>query len=165
MHLLHNAPLIMRSLALLIALSLVSVTTAAAQPAMMPMTAEEPIDAEIGTGAHVGGVVANVFIGFGLGQAIQGRWTETGWMFTLGTAVTLGAFFGGTGGNATLALAGMVGFGVVYGLGIYDAAAGPSRHNARVREERMRRYSTPMILPYVSRAQVQGNVAGLSLRF
>jgi MFS family permease len=151
------------SLALVASLALTSVANA--QPAMTPPVAEEPIEDEISTEAHMGGVVANVFFGMGLGQAIQGRWLDTGWIFTVGTVVSMGALVSGIEGNGKLAMAGLVGFGVFYSVGIYDAVVGPSRHNARVREQRARRMGYPPVMPYVSSAQVQGTVAGVSLRF
>src|SRR5687767_14647149 len=39
---------------------------------------------EISDGEHAAGAIASIFIGFGSGQAIQGRWSDKGWIFTLG---------------------------------------------------------------------------------
>ena len=40
---------------------------------------------------YIGGAFASMFLGFGIGHAIQGRWwDEGGWVFTLGEGVTLG---------------------------------------------------------------------------
>lgn len=53
------------------------------------LTAEEwdMIDeGEIGGGRHVAGVMLALSPGFGLGQAVQGRWSERGWIFTFGEA-------------------------------------------------------------------------------
>ena len=36
----------------------------------------------INQGHYIGGGVASIFIGFGIGQAIQGRWKERGWIHT-----------------------------------------------------------------------------------
>ena len=35
-------------------------------------------------GEHIGGAVTAGVVGFGTGQAIQGRWTSIGWVFTAG---------------------------------------------------------------------------------
>lgn len=72
--------------------------TAAAQPGP---SAQPPVqlqlsgeDAElletgyISPGQHIGGGVAALFIGWGVGQAVQGRWHETGYIFTLGEPAT-----------------------------------------------------------------------------
>ena len=37
----------------------------------------------ISNGRYIGGGVASIFLGFGIGHAIQGRWGERGWTFTL----------------------------------------------------------------------------------
>jgi len=37
----------------------------------------------INNGRYVGGGVASIFIGFGIGHAIQGRWKEKGWIHTV----------------------------------------------------------------------------------
>ena len=34
-------------------------------------------------GQYVGGGIASIFLPFGIGQAIQGRYKETGWIFTV----------------------------------------------------------------------------------
>ena len=40
---------------------------------------------------YIGGAFASMFLGFGIGHAIQGRWwDEGGWVFTLGEGVTVG---------------------------------------------------------------------------
>ena len=36
----------------------------------------------ISQGSYIGGGVASIFLGFGIGQAIQGRWKERGWIHT-----------------------------------------------------------------------------------
>src|ERR1700753_4027043 len=42
----------------------------------------------------VGGGAA-FLLGFGFGHMIEGRWHDTGWIFTLGETVSLGAMIGG----------------------------------------------------------------------
>ncbi|MCA9519508.1 MAG: hypothetical protein KC609_00980 [Myxococcales bacterium] len=43
----------------------------------------------------VGGGLLGTLVGFGLGHAVQNRWTRTGWIFTLGETVGMGLFAGG----------------------------------------------------------------------
>ncbi|MEO8707385.1 MAG: hypothetical protein ABI867_45580, partial [Kofleriaceae bacterium] len=109
---------------------------------------------EITLGAHAGGVALNWLVGFGLGQAVQGRWSETGWIFTLGEAVTFGALVYGLSQTclifcteaeeqknhdaAPFLIGGFVGYLVFHVWGIADAAIGPAKHNRKVRELRMR---------------------------
>ncbi len=57
------------------------------QPPPPPLSPEELRileDGPVSDGAHVVGVGAALFVGFGTGQAIQGRWLERGWIFTVG---------------------------------------------------------------------------------
>jgi hypothetical protein len=129
----------------------------------------------ISDGQQVGGGLAAAVIGFGVGQALQGRWFDTGWIFTLGdgglTVVgTIGLFRaieGDPRGIALLALsaAGGTAFRI---WGTIDAFAGPRAHNARVRELRARVARPPFYaraLPYVVPAAREGAVGGLSFAF
>lgn len=149
---------------------------------------------EITDGQVLGGVLANVFIGFGIGQAIQGRWSERGWIFTLGETGSIALMIAGAveiagshcdtelGGcrsnntsdsGAGLLVAGLVAYGVFYVWGIVDAAVGPSDHNLRVRELRARVGYRPMgaygkVMPYVAPHTVDDHTAwtaGVKLRF
>lgn len=43
---------------------------------------------------YVGGAVASIFLGFGIGQAIQGRYKESGWIFTVAELGALGLIGG-----------------------------------------------------------------------
>jgi hypothetical protein len=156
--------------------------------APMQLTPEEHellLDGEIGEGAHIAGVVANFFIGFGIGQAIQGRFGDTGWIFALGEAASFTVFIIGIGqlardcgiverddcdesNGAGLALAGALGLGVFHVWGLVDSIAGPSRHNRRVRDLRMR-VGQPMyshrIQPFLHKSRDGGGFAGMALRF
>ena len=48
---------------------------------------------EISDDRWLGGGVASVLVGFGVGQAIEGRWGETGWIFTLGEGGSFASMF------------------------------------------------------------------------
>jgi MFS family permease len=141
-------------------------------------------DGEISDGQHIGGVVAGLFFGFGIGQAVQGRWSDTGWIFTLGEAASITALMVGfvqsfndcfaeencdEGGGDGLIVAGFLGLVVFRVWEIADVIAGPPKHNRKLRELRMRMgMPQPMytkITPYVNKSRDGGGVAGLSFRF
>ncbi len=135
---------------------------------------------EISVGRWItGGVLAST-IGFGLGQAVQGRWRYTGWMFTVGEAGSLVAVgYAGIdmiinsdhrGKNDIqpyLLIGGLVLFG---GLKIWDGIdgwIGPPRQNRRYRELLQRTGNRASVLekaqPYL--APVEGGaVGGLAFR-
>jgi len=154
------------------------------------LTAEEHdllMRGEISEGEHIGGGLAALFLGFGIGQGIQGRWSDNGWLFTLGEVGALGLILygatrtfdcfdgvdhtGGTcrsdAGTGSL-IVGALGFA---GLRIWetiDAFAAPSEHNRRVRMVKLKAGYRPMGMYglYVAPpTQGDGGVAGVSLRF
>ena len=47
----------------------------------------------ISQGRYMGGGVASIFLGFGIGHAIQGRWKERGWIHTVAQPVAFVALF------------------------------------------------------------------------
>ncbi len=138
----------------------------------------------ISPGAHVGGAAVSFFLGFGTGQAVQGRWTDTGWIFTVGEIASIAAIIIGVGneiddcydsycdedndGLIVVGVIGLVGFRI---WELVDAFAGPSSHNRRVRDLHMRLgYPPPSyysVAPYVAPARGGhgGGVAGITLRF
>ena len=138
---------------------------------------------EISPGAHVGGGILSLFFGFGLGQAVQGRWTDTGWIFTVGESASFAAIFIGIGNeiedcglqedcdndNDFLIVAGIFGFIGFRVWELADAFVGPSNHNRRVRDLRMRLGYPPTgyysLAPYVAPTQRGGGVVGLTVRF
>lgn len=138
---------------------------------------------EISGAAMIGGLAANYFFGFGLGQAIQGRWSDTGWIFTVGEVGSLGALIYGvldavecedsdrcdTDRGVALAVGGMIGFGVFRIWSMVDTVAGAKAHNRQVRAARARMGWAPtysQLAPYVApTARGEGATAGLSLRF
>ncbi|MEJ7600799.1 MAG: hypothetical protein WKG01_23035 [Kofleriaceae bacterium] len=139
-------------------------------------------DGEISEGAHIGGAAMNILFGFGLGQAIQGRFDDTGWIFALGGGASVAAMIFGAvrlaedcsfsndcddSKGAGLMLVGLVGFTVFHTWGLVDSITGPIRHNRRVRDLRIRLGMRPMysVMPFVRETRDGGGVAGLSLRF
>ena len=124
---------------------------------------------------------AAVVIGFGLGQAIEGRYSDTGWIFTLGEGGSLAAMIAGAVGfnrcvlgaacnQNSGAVALLVGGALAYtGFHIWDvldAFIAPSRQNARIREVR-RKYGMPPVVPYagVPQGGQSGMTAGLAFQF
>lgn len=135
----------------------------------------------------MGGAALALFVGFGLGQAAQGRWSDTGWIFTIGELAAMSILFYGIGGAAddvnddvtgredrdcngcvSYIITGAVALSALRLWGVIDALSGPSSHNARVREVRMKAgMPMPMysIAPFVAPARDGGGVAGMTLRF
>jgi hypothetical protein len=145
---------------------------------------------EITDGRHVGGILVSLFFGLGIGQAVQGRYGDTGWIFTVGEAASMVALIVGVvktlddcfdfddrgchedSTGSVLLTGGVIG---LFGFRIWeivDAITGPPRHNTRLRQLRMRlgmppasfaRRLQPYIAPPLSRDG--GATAGLTLRF
>ena len=129
-------------------------------------------------------VAANLFVGFGLGQAIQGRWGETGWIFTFGMGFSTVLLYSGLSdqidcGSANacqrdqirrdrgLIYGGGIALAAFYVAGIVEAYVGAHIHNRDMRELR-KRLGTPMharIIPYVKKSPDGGGTAGLTFRF
>jgi hypothetical protein len=141
---------------------------------------------EISDGEWVGGGVASVLLGYGVGQAIQGRWRERGWIFTLGdatigTVAAVGAVYllgcalddASCSGSAVPWLyAAIVADAALRIWEVSDAFAVPPARNARLRRLR-RELGLPQptsygLAPYVAPTRsVHGDtaVAGLQLSF
>lgn len=141
-------------------------------------------EGEISSDRHIGGGMLALFFGFGTGQAIQGRWTDTGWIFTVGEPVAFTTFMYGVissigaegcthdcHGNKNGEAIAVGSMFALVGLRIWeiaDAFIAPPRHNARVRAVRARLGYAPAyarVAPYVAPANGDGGVAGLALRF
>lgn len=149
---------------------------------------------EISDNAHIGGALGSLFLGFGIGQAIQGRYGDTGWIFTLGevgsfTAMIVGVVqtfdnciattpvSGGAGRASTcgnngeaLLFGGLIGLMVFRVWEVVDAFSGPPKHNRRVRELKMRLgIPVPMythrVVPYMNKSRDGGGTAGVTIRF
>lgn len=141
---------------------------------------------EISDGQHIGGAAASVFLGFGVGQAVQGRYGETGWIFTVGEIASITALFVGVGQalddcfntnescndnkGEGLIIGGLVGLLVFRVWEVVDAFGGPPKHNRKVRELKMRLgmpvpMYTQRVVPYVNRTRDSGATAGLVFNF
>lgn len=133
-------------------------------------------DGEISDGRVVLGVLGS-WMGMGLGQAFEGRWSDTGWIFTIGEPVTfmvgmfavLGCSLDGCNQRQKL-IGGSALFGYV-GLRVWslvDVIVGPREHNRRVRDLRMR-LGEPVyarVRPYLVPADAgTGATAGLTFQF
>src|SRR5262245_49064669 len=142
---------------------------------------------EISDGKHLGGGLAAVFFGYGVGQAVQGRWSDTGWIFTLGEGAATVAFVYGfvdmfancpidgpcnNDRGAALFLGGLLAYGVFHVWEVVDAFVVPPRHNRRVRELRARLGYPPVpyygrLAPYLAppTGSNDGAIGGVTLRF
>jgi hypothetical protein len=138
----------------------------------------------------LGGGMAAVFLGFGTGQIVEGRWTDTGWLYTFGEAAGIGVVIAGavqqvnacpvfgdpnsSGCNSNRGVGLIVGGAIALtGLRIaeiVDAFVAPGKHNARLRDLRGRLGMPPdpqigMIVPYVAPSANGGAVGGFTVRF
>ena len=142
---------------------------------------------EISEGAHFGGGLLGTFMGLGFGHAVQGRYLEKGWIFTVGevgsfTALITGVIrcfegdddpeFGDDGcdnNDEMLVWGGIIGILVFRTWEMIDVWAGPASHNARVRAARNKAYgytSHPGYSLYlVPSSKGSGAVGGFTLRF
>lgn len=68
-----------------IALSFIAITLLAGPS----QAGEDSHKADINHGRYIGGGIASIFAPFGIGQAIQGRYKETGWIFTVADSASL----------------------------------------------------------------------------
>lgn len=165
----------------------VVVVNAPAPQADLRLSAEDQeliVDAEIGPVAHIGGGLVATFVGFGVGHAVQGRWSERGWIFTVGETAGLGLMVYGLGKSASSCVdaeggeCGTSGLGFIAGGAIaltglhlwetIDAFVAPIGHNRRVRAAKLRAgmRSGYAVTPYVvPPTRGDGAIGGLSLRF
>lgn len=179
------APALHAVLALFVLLAVAA--PSAAQPGASPtprpgpqhpveLTAEEHellAEGEIDSTSHIGGAIIAYAFGFGIGQAVQGRYTDTGYIFTIGEAGSAAAFIVGIDpcvdeDSCTLLIVGAVSLVAFRIWEIVDAFAGPARHNRRVRAVRRKAGQQPLpdwsgvIAPT---SDGQGLAAGLTWRF
>ena len=149
------------------------------------LTAEEHellAEGEISSGQVIGGFALSAWMGLGLGQAVQGRWSDTGWIFTVGEPATmtvamvtlLGCSIEGcTRGQSTIGVAAVFGYIGLRVWSLVDVITGPREHNRRLLELKMRLGDMPAyarmgsrIRPYLLPAEVgSGATAALTLAF
>lgn len=146
-----------------------------------PLDAEEQAAlarGEYTVGERVGGAFAAGLLGFGAGQAIQGRWSDSGWIFSAGepAALTVGIVGlvlcpdeGCSGFSQVMAVSGFIGFAGLRLWGFFDSIVVPGAHNKRLPRLRARagipeyaRGLTPFVAPA---AHGEGATVGLTLRF
>ena len=154
-------------------------TAAVAQPAPPPDVAISAGDralleqGEYSAGEIIVSGAVGMFVGFGSGQAVQGRWGERGWIFTAGELGSIGLMIGGAmscadpdGCNEDLAtglvIGGVVGFLAFRTWEVVDVWAAPFSHNRKVKAARRRAAGA---MPYVKQTGDGGGVAGLSMTF
>jgi len=152
------------------------------QPALSPEDQELLAQGEISDGQHVGGGLVALMFGFGVGQAVQGRWHDTGWIFTVGESASLVAMFYGfidgiskcadgcsnrdDRGDVALVLGGAIAYTALHVWEVVDAFVMPPKHNQRVREIKARLgMPTYALKPYVAPTATSGGVAGVTLTF
>lgn len=139
-----------------------------------PLSDEDKLilaNGEMGTGRYVSGGAVGSVMGLGIGHAIQGRYSEKGWIFTTGELVTgmvaasgfFKCMFGSMLGaeknsscNDDAAAIGFMGLVTFRVWEIYDLWATPYQRNKRYRELKMQVTFVP--LP-------NGATAGLVYRF
>ena len=156
------------------------------------LTAEQQkllAEGEIPENKYIGGAIVGLFVGFGVGQAVQGRYGDTGWIFTVGEVASgavlvtgmVRAFgdFDRCFDNSTcprdhtagvLLLGGVIGLAAFRIWELVDVFNGPTKHNARVRALRLRLGIPPMysrVQPYIapSMSGDHATTAGLTFRF
>jgi hypothetical protein len=134
---------------------------------------------EISDNEIVLGAVLAAWPGFGVGQAVQGRWRDRGWIFTLGEGGSLGVFAmsglacpGASGPCANsrayygVAVASFFGWVAFHIGGVVDAVVAPKFHNQRVRRLRARSTGSPQLGGvYVAPVNGGGEAAGVVVRF
>jgi hypothetical protein len=155
------------------------------QPQQLQLTADEMETLAIGyitDGQLIGGGLASLFVGFGVGQAVEGRWHDTGWIFTLGEPVAFGVMIygvfqsigcidnncsGSHNSGETAAIVGAVGLVGLRLWEIIDAFTGPGRQNTKWigLQQRMGNPIPQYVRPYIAPSAGGGAVAGISLRF
>jgi len=137
-------------------------------------------DGEITSDTKIGAAIADVLVGYGVGQAMEGRWRQTGWQLAIGDAAFSSVFVvglmaaalphgegrcvqpgcaGSIHTNAAMII-GLVGLGLVRTGGAIDAVVGANSHNRRVHDLRTRVSKAPFLS-----SSDNGVVAGLDLRF
>ena len=156
------------------------------QQVQLQLTPEDQDTLAIGyisDGQYLGGGLASLFLGFGIGQAVEGRWHDTGWIFTLGEPVAFGVTMYGlieslncfdsaagscSSAGGTAIAVGLIGLAGLRIWEIIDAFVAPPRHNERF-QALQQRLGNPQpfygAVPFVMPSTGGGAVAGFALRF
>jgi hypothetical protein len=56
---------------------------------------------QLSQGRYIAGGLTTLLVGYGVGHAVQGRWAEKGWIFTVGEVASTGLIVGGYGWMAS----------------------------------------------------------------
>lgn len=119
-------------------------------PAITPHEQQLLLHGEYTQGEIVGGGLIGTFFGFGLGHAVQGRWSDKGWLFTVGEGGAMALMMstmadcidetldGPQTCNENWLAFSAIAFGVLRLWEIVDVWAGPARYNSEVRRLRWR---------------------------
>jgi len=154
------------------------------QPVQLELTEEQQdllAQGEIPKGKWIAGGIVAYVVGFGIGHAVQDRYSDRGWIFTVGEVGSLASIIYGFsvlshdiegnwdrgGGYIVGGIIGTIGFRV---WEIVDAWVAPPLHNKKVRALRHAVGLGPQLSLkgfYVAppATQASGGVAGLSLTF
>lgn len=124
-------------------------------------------EGEISAGQHIGGSILAFYPGLGVGHAVQGRYSEIGWKFTVAeigfvtliisslSSCTDGSLFTSESGcvdSGRFSL-GLVGYAVAHIWEIVDAITGPIKHNDRYRSLTLNQAMRYQILPKINVAE------------
>jgi len=135
---------------------------------------------EISTTRYVVGGLLSIYPGFGIGQAVEKRYMERGWIFTVGEVAAIGVLAVGvsecalqsigssstttncTAGAATLGLFGFLGFKI---WEVVDAWVVPLNQNDRYHELTKGKNSDLQIRPYLYPLASGGGGGGINIAF
>lgn len=124
----------------------------------------------------VGGILGTYPLGLGIGHAVQGRYSDKGWIFTVGELGSMAVFLAGigdcwsavnsryeacNGGLMTLGFASYVGFRI---WEIVDVWAAPPEINRRYRELKLQMKPTVSFSPLLAPTK-DGAIAGFRMTF
>jgi len=171
---------------IMVATGIASAQPSLTSPAPLTLTADEEqlLDEGMITGDRIaGGVVLSIFVPFGAGQAVEGRWGNTGYLFAVGDALWISGLVGIVANHGQdcgelsthcngwdkLVPFDILLMTVVKTLEIVDASVGPGKHNRRVKAVRSK-LGQPLddearVIPFIVPTDHSGGVAGVSFRF
>ncbi len=133
-----------------------------------PSQAKPPelLPGELPLSRHAAGAMLAFFPGSGIGQAAQGRWTDTGWIFTLGELGSMGLFvqqyLNGSEDGLLLASFSVLAFRIG---GVADAIIGPKRKNRRIRNRHKLKRVEQEAIRWIVSPTPNGLTAGATFSF